>query len=197
MITVQRITDKFFNTGDTFHDFIKVGTEDEQDRFLLYYRKSEKKFTSDDYRIELNYEVNLVLLATTWCWDSQTNVPIIVRIAEHSPKIQLRLFNKDNYPFLAEIVNGGEKVPQLLIFTKDFYYIGRWVERSTKTYELYAETRKELGWDPENKQEFSKEYRKRYLKNQRELEASVIEEIHTLLKRGDMIQASTARFAGL
>ncbi len=192
---MQRITDKFFNSGVTFHEFIKAGSEEEQDRFLLYYRKSEKKFAPDEYRIDLNHQVNLILLATTWCWDSQTNVPIIERIAEHSPKVEMKIFNKDDYPFLAEVINGGEKVPQLLIFTKDFYYIDRWVERSTKTYELYAETRKELGWNPENKQEFSKEYRKRYLKNQRELEASVIEEIHTFLKRADMIQASTARFA--
>lgn len=192
---MHRITREFFETGENFDDFIKSGTEEEQNRFQLYYRKSEKKFSIEEFRVDLEYPINLLLLGTPWCWDSQTNVPIILRIAENSPNINIKIFNKDAYPFLAETINGGEKVPQLLVFSQDFYYIDRWVERSTRTYELYAKTRKELGWDPEKKQEFAKEYRKRYLRIQEELESSVIKEIHTLLKRADAIQASTARLA--
>ncbi|MHA1214748.1 MAG: thioredoxin family protein [Candidatus Hodarchaeales archaeon] len=187
---IERITETFFKRGMTFEEFIKEGTKDEQDRFKLYYRKAEKKFSSEEFKIDLENEVNLLLLATPWCWDSQTNVPILVRIAENSPKINLSIFNKDNYPFLIDKINGGEKVPQLLVFSADYYYLDRWVERSTKTYQLYGELRKELGWDTK---EFVKEYRKRFLKVQKELEESLIQEIKDLLIRADAIQNATAR----
>ncbi|MHA1975235.1 MAG: thioredoxin family protein [Candidatus Hodarchaeales archaeon] len=187
---IERITHSFFQKGMIFEEFIQEGTKDERERFQLYYRKVEKKFSPEQLRIKLENEVNLLLLATPWCWDSQTNVPIIVRIAENSPKINLSIFNKDKYPFLIDKINGGEKVPQLLFFSKDYYYLDRWVERPTKTYQLYGELRKELGWESEG---FVKEYRKRFLKIQKELEESLIEEIKTLSVRADAIQNATGR----
>jgi len=136
-----------------------------------------------------------MLVATTWCWDSQTNVPLIVHLADQNPKLNLKIFNKDKYPFLVDKINGGEKVPQLLLYTKDFYYLDRWVERSTPGYKLYANLRKEYGWKEENKSEFVKQYRKEFLRQQKSLERAVLEEIHMLLQRADEIQKSTSRFA--
>ncbi|UCE12155.1 MAG: thioredoxin family protein [Candidatus Heimdallarchaeota archaeon] len=191
---LERITKEFFQTGKSFNGFLESGTEDEQERFRLYYERLGKKLSPEDYRIELTYPVHLLLFATTWCWDSKTNVPVLVRIAENSPNISLKIVNKDYYPFLIDKINGGEKVPQLLIFSKDFFYLDRWVERPTSGYRLYADVRKEYGWDKSVSDAFLKDYRKRFLKQQKELAIDLIHEIKTLLLRADAIQAATARF---
>ncbi len=191
---LERITEEFFQTGMNFEEFVNTGKEDEQKRMLLYFNRSEKEFKPKEFHIDLKYPINLLVAATTWCWDSQTNVPILARIAEHSPNINLKIFNKDQYPFLIDRVNGGEKVPQVLIFSKDFYFLARWVERPTLTYRLYAEIHQEIGWDESTKDEFVKEYRKRFLKNHKELENALIHEIRTLLERTEAIQSSTSRF---
>ncbi|MFX1284587.1 MAG: thioredoxin family protein [Promethearchaeota archaeon] len=190
---LDRITQEFYETGISFEDFLKSGTEDEQQRISLYHRRLVNKFSPDDFRIDLNYPVNLLLIATTWCWDSITNVPALVKIAEHSPNVNLKIFNKDHYPFLVERINGGEKIPQVLVFSKDFYYLDRWVERTTMGYQLYSDVRKEYGWDESVSDDFLKEYRKRFLKNQKKLEEALLQEIRALLKRTDTIQAATAR----
>ena len=190
---LERITEEFFLKGDSFNDFLKLGTEEEQQRFRLYYRRLPKKFSPEEFLIEVKHPINLLMLATTWCWDSQTNVPILIRIAEHNPKINLTIFNKDRFPFIIDRINKGEKVPQALIYSKDFYYIDRWVERTTYAYKLFAEVYEELGWDTEKKSEFIKEYRKRYLKQQKEINLELIQEIKSILKRTDAIQASTMR----
>jgi len=192
---LEKISKEFFESGKTFEEFLKEATEDEAKRTQLYYSKSAKTFTPEEFRIEIDHPINLMLIATTWCWDSQTNVPIIVHLADHNPKLNLRIFNKDNYPFLIDKINGGEKVPQLLLYTKDYYYLDRWVERSTSGYKLYAELRKQYGWKDENKSEFVKQYRKNFLREQKNLEKSVLDEIHTLIQRADEIQKSTSRFA--
>lgn len=192
---IDRITQQFFDSGKSFEEFLDDATEDEAKRFALYYKKVGKFFPLESLRIDTDYEINLVVAATTWCWDSQTNVPILVHIANNSPNINLRIFNKDNLPFLVSKINNGEKVPQVLVYTKDFYYLDRWVERSTKTYALYAEIRKKIGWKEETENEFVREYRKAFLRIQKELGQSVIDEITVLLKRASLISASTSRFA--
>ena len=192
---LEKISKEFYESGTTFDEFLKEGTEDEAKRTQLYYSKSVMNFTPEELRIDIEHPINLMLVATTWCWDSQTNVPIIVHLADQNPNINLRIFNKDKYPFLIDKINGGEKVPQLLFYTKDFYYLDRWVERSTPGYKLYADLRKEHGWKEENKSEFVKQYRNEFLRQQKSLERAVLDEIQTMLQRADEIQRSTSRFA--
>ncbi|MHA1513122.1 MAG: thioredoxin family protein [Candidatus Hodarchaeales archaeon] len=192
---LEKISKEFYDSGTTFDEFLKEGTEDEAKRTQLYYSKSAKNFTPEELQIGIEHPINLMLVATTWCWDSQTNVPLIVHLADQNPKLNLKIFNKDKYPFLVDKINGGEKVPQLLLYTKDFYYLDRWVERSTPGYKLYANLRKEYGWKEENKSEFVKQYRKEFIRQQKSLERAVLEEIHILLQRADEIQKSTSRFA--
>ncbi|MFX1515866.1 MAG: thioredoxin family protein [Promethearchaeota archaeon] len=191
---LERITEEFYQTGASFEQFLQSGTEDEKDRINLYYRRLGKKFTPEDFRIDLTHPVNLLVIATTWCWDSKTNVPVFVKLADQNPKINLKIFNKDHYPFLVDRINGSEKVPQVIIFSKDFHYLDRWVERSTAGYQLYGEVRKEYGWDESVFDQFLKEYRKRFLKQQKNLEFSLIQEIRRLLTRADAIQEATGRF---
>ena len=190
---MDQITKEFFQTGQSFEDFVKEGTPDEQDRLQLYDSRSAKDISPEEYKIDLDFPVNIVVAATTWCWDSQTNVPILVQIAKHNPKINLTIFNKDRFPFIIDRINKGEKVPQALIYSMDFYYLDRWVERTTYAYKLYAEVYEELGWDTEKESEFSMEYKKRYLKQHKEITRSLIQEIKSILKRTDAIQASTMR----
>ena len=192
---LEKISKEFYEAGTTFDGFLKEGTEDEAKRTQLYYSKSTKNFTPEELQINIEHPINLMLVATTWCWDSQTNVPLIVHLADQNPNINLRIFNKNKYPFLIDKINGGEKVPQLLFYTKDFYYLDRWVERSTLGYKLYADSRKEYGWKEENKSEFVKQYRKEFLRQQKSLERAVLDEIQTILLRADEIQKSTSRFA--
>ncbi len=191
---LDRITEEFFHTGQSFENFIKDGTPDEQKRFQLYFERTSIKFKPEDFHIKLQYPVNIILAATTWCWDSQTNVPILIRIAEHNPSINIKIFDKDKLPFIIDQINNGEKVPQTLIYSKDFYYIDRWVEKTTLAYKLFADVYDEFNWNKEKKDEFIKEYRKRFLKQQKEIGKALIQEMRYILERIDSIQASTARF---
>jgi hypothetical protein len=192
---LEKISKEFYESGKTFDEFLMEATEDEAKRTQLYYSRIAKNFTPEDFLIDIEHPINLMLVATTWCWDSQTNVPIIVHLANHNPNINLRIFNKDNYPFLVDKINDGEKVPQLLVYTKDFFYLDRWVERSTLGYKLYADLREEYGWKEENESEFVKQYRKKFLQQQKNLERAVIDEIHTILQRVIEVQRSASRFA--
>jgi hypothetical protein len=192
---LEKITKEFFLSGKSYDEFLKEGKEDEIKRTQLYYSKIEKNFSHEDFYVELEHPVKLMLIATNWCWDSQTNVPLIVHLAKNNPDISLRIFNKDYYPFLADRINKGEKVPQLLFYSKDFYYLDRWVERSTAGYKLYADIRKQYGWTEEANPDFIKEYKKQFLQQQKSIERAALDEIQSLLRRIDQIQRATRRLA--
>ncbi len=192
---LEKITKEFYESGMSFDKYLDGATEDEARRIRLYDSKVKKNFSSEDFLIDLEHPINLMLIVTTRCWDCQTNVPILKNLAENNPKINLKIFHKDKYNFLADRINGGEKVPQLLFYTRDFYYLDRWVERSTPGYKLYAKFRKQYGWKEEDKTEFIKEYRKEFLRQKKDLERAVLDEVLVILERADAIQQSTSRFA--
>ncbi|MHA1206988.1 MAG: hypothetical protein ACTSSO_05415 [Candidatus Hodarchaeales archaeon] len=44
---LEKISKEFYDSGTTFDEFLKEGTEDEAKRTQLYYSKSAKNFTPD------------------------------------------------------------------------------------------------------------------------------------------------------
>lgn len=191
---LERITEEFYNSGLSLNEYLSQIKKEEQTRTRLYYNRCQKGFSEEELRIDLEYPVNLVVASCGWCWDCQTNIPVLVHLAEQSPNINLRIFNKDHLPFLVDRINGGEKVPQVLVFSQDYYFLDRWVERTTFAYQLAAKYRKKHGWAKQNSDAFLKEYRAEYIRNYKIIQSEVIREFRELLKRTDAIQGATVRY---
>jgi len=84
---LEKISKEFYETGKTFDEFLKEGTDDEAKRTQLYFSKMTKNITPEEFRINLEHPINLMLVATTWCWDSQTNAPGIAHLANQNQNI--------------------------------------------------------------------------------------------------------------
>lgn len=193
-MSYEKISEDFFNSGLSFEEYLASERmkPEEYKQTKLYYERTAKFFSPEELTITSENPINLVAFVATWCWDCKANLPTIVKISENSPNINLKLFIKEDLPFIPKI-NGGEKVPQINIYSKDFFLIDRWVERSTKNYQLYSNLRKEYGWEKENFNEFAKAYRGTFLKNQKEYIEAVIDEFRILIERADAIQGATGR----
>jgi hypothetical protein len=73
-----------------------------------------------------------MLLSEVWCGDSAQCVPIIVRIAELSPRVSLRILLRDEHPDImdAYLTNGKRCIPKLIAFAPEGNELGRWGPRS-------------------------------------------------------------------
>ncbi|MFX1513073.1 MAG: thioredoxin family protein [Promethearchaeota archaeon] len=198
---MEKITEEFFNTGMSFNDYLdRMETEDDKKRTKRYHDRITKNFTPKQLKIDIENQLHLVVIVATWCWDCKANVPVFERIVENSPNLAIKYFIKEElqedpiHKKLLSKINGSERIPQLLIFSKDFYFIDRWVERSTKTYQLYIEYRNRYGWEKENKDVFIREYRKAYLRMQKKIEETVIDEVHRMLRKANIISDATYRY---
>ncbi len=90
-------------------------------------------------------EIPILVIGTDRCDDTAGNVPILARIAECTPKIELRILDSDaNARYHQQYkVNGKRKTPVVLFLSTEHEELCRWVERPNAAYKVINE-----GTDP-------------------------------------------------
>ena len=65
----------------------------------------------------------VICLAGAWCGDCARQVPIFDAFAAASPKIELRLLDRDAQPTIRDQmkINGGHRVPAAMFLSEDFH----------------------------------------------------------------------------
>lgn len=187
--------EEFYKKGKTIEEYIET-TENENEesaKRLKFYHKRAKVPEHCKQRLsELTYPQKIAIIGANWCWDCQTNIGAIFRIAECTDRIETKIFKKEEHMDLSWKINGGEKIPIVHFFSGDGYYVSSWVERPAMTYQLYGDLRKKLGWDIDI-HDFAKEYKQIFLERQDELLQAVIKEISEIILKIEMIFRSSPR----
>ncbi len=85
-------------------------------------------------------EMKVFCLSGTWCGDCVQQGPMIEKIAQASPMINLRWFDRDEFSELAEAVkiNGGLRVPTVIFCAEDYEPVMVYGDRSLTRYRAAA-----------------------------------------------------------
>ena len=69
---------------------------------------------------ELQQDLIWIVLAETWCGDAAQVVPILDKMASHTPKIEMHVVLRDEHPELMDLflTNGTRSIPKLIIVDK-------------------------------------------------------------------------------
>ena len=75
--------------------------------------------------------LRLLVMAEDWCPDAAENVPVLAKMSEISPDIQMRCFVRTEHPELDDQlqVRGASRIPALLVCTPSYEVLGVWQER--------------------------------------------------------------------
>ena len=92
-----------------------------------------------------------LVLTESWCGDAAQSVPVLQRIADESPNIDIRFLLRDQHPAVmnAYLTNGGKSIPKLICLrTSDltsptFREIGTWGPRPAGLQTLMNDWRTE------------------------------------------------------
>ena len=79
---------------------------------------------------EIQAPVNVIALAEYWCSDARANLPVMVRISEFNPNIELRIFPRDaNLELMKQYLFRGKSmsIPAFGFFDEDFNEFARWL----------------------------------------------------------------------
>lgn len=76
---------------------------------------------------------HLLVLSEDWCGDAVNTVPLIARLVEQVPSLDLRILARDENPdVMAEhLTNGTRSIPIVMVLDEQFVERGRWGPRPT------------------------------------------------------------------
>jgi hypothetical protein len=76
----------------------------------------------------------LVVIAEDWCGDASNTVPIIAKLVDRIPSLELRIVLRDQNPELMDryLTNGARSIPIVIALDEKFQEIGHWGPRPTQ-----------------------------------------------------------------
>lgn len=128
---------------------------------------------------QVNEKMLWVVLTEGWCGDAAQNIPVIMKMAELNPNIEVKFLLRDeNLDVMdAYLTNGGRSIPKLVVLnaaTLDEY--GTWGPRPEPVQEMVLEHKKNSN---ESYAEFSEKVHKWYAKDKAQ---TIQDEFSTALK---------------
>ena len=74
---------------------------------------------------------HLLVISEDWCGDAVNSVPIVARLADLTPGLDLRVLARDEHPALmdAHLTNGARSIPIVVALDAHFAPLGAWGPR--------------------------------------------------------------------
>jgi hypothetical protein len=126
-----------FEAGLSYEAFLaKYGTDEQRSRWAKFHAAVKLKPAQIDLLKSFTREMKVIVLAGAWCGDCVNQCPIFDYFTQATPTIQLRFFDRDDNPDLAERLSvcGGARVPAVLFVSEDNFACGQYGDRTLSKY---------------------------------------------------------------
>lgn len=143
----------------------------------------------DDFTEAFQQEVvpqTWLVITEGWCGDAAQNLPVIKKIADQNPNINLKLILRDENDALMQLflTNGNKAIPKLIALDTDFNVLFTWGPRPTIATKMVLDYKNEFGvLDAKFKQDLQVWYNKNKGKNLQEDFVELLNKtaIHTII----------------
>lgn len=73
----------------------------------------------------------LLVIAEDWCGDASSTIPVVARMAEAVPGLELRIIRRDEHPEVMDhyLTNGSRSIPIVIALDEAFRELGHWGPR--------------------------------------------------------------------
>ncbi|WP_299459472.1 thioredoxin family protein [uncultured Microscilla sp.] len=166
ILKVSEVTQQHLNQSQTYAEYrtmidqlLSEGktTGDNHSEDMLHYTKMNvQRMKRLDKTAKLNEEMlttiasikhsqTWVVITEAWCGDAAQIVPVLAKIAEASPKIDLKLILRDEHLDVmdAYLTDGARSIPKLIALDSEtLKELGVWGPRPTPAHEMVMERKK-------------------------------------------------------
>uniref|UniRef100_A0AB33KZ95 Thioredoxin family protein n=1 Tax=Tenacibaculum sp. Pbs-1 TaxID=3238748 RepID=A0AB33KZ95_9FLAO len=161
---IQNSLEKAFSYSeyrDLVSDLLAQGKStgpNQSDDLLNYSKLNDKRMKRLDKTVKLTEETlakikdvkepqTWLVLTEGWCGDAAQNLPVINKIAEENPNINLKLVLRDeNLELMDEfLTNGGRSIPKLIALNKENEVINTWGPRPTEATKMVVDYKEKHG----------------------------------------------------
>ncbi|XRE43593.1 hypothetical protein ACIVBQ_001797 [Tenacibaculum discolor] len=146
---------------DLVSDLLSQGKStgpNQSDDLLNYSKLNDKRMKRLDKTVKLTKETlakikdvkepqTWLVLTEGWCGDAAQNLPVINKIAEENPNINLKLVLRDeNLELMDEfLTNGGRSIPKLIALNQENEVINTWGPRPTTATKMVVDYKEKHG----------------------------------------------------
>ncbi len=130
-----------FGSGATYEAWLVGAESEERRRTMEAHRASLTLYPQVlGFLAALPRTVRVVAIAEDWCGDVVRHVPILQRLAEAAPKMQVRFISRASHPevFTRFLTNGGEAIPKFIFLSEAWVECGNWGPMPEPCKELIA-----------------------------------------------------------
>jgi thiol-disulfide isomerase/thioredoxin len=87
--------------------------------------------------------LRLLVLAEDWCNDAVSTIPILARLAEAVPGIELRMIHRDEHPDVMEryLTDGVRAIPIVIVLDAAFRELAHWGSRPSELEQWFVSHR--------------------------------------------------------
>jgi len=132
------VTKERFLQGMTFQQYLdQMGTNKE--KFMEFLREVKIRPEDREAVRKLGKKLNVLVITEDWCGDALYNVPVLVKLVEGNPDVEVRVFLRDKNPDLMDqYLNQGtyRSIPVFGFFDENMNEIARFIERPPKVTEV-------------------------------------------------------------
>ena len=132
------VTRERFEQGMTYAAY-KAQMTRNRDRLEDSERAVHLRPEDTEFFAHLAQPLHALVLVEDWCGDVINNVPVLVKLAEATGKLDLRFFLRDqNLDIMDQYLNQGvhRSIPTVVFFDQSFRELGHWIERPAVITEL-------------------------------------------------------------
>ncbi len=132
------LTKERFVQGMTFQQYLdQMGTNKE--KFLEFLQEIKIRPEDREALKKLGKKLNVLVITEDWCGDALYNVPVLAKLVEGSPHVEMRVFLRDKNPDLMDqYLNQGiyRSIPVFAFFDENMTEVARFIERPPKLTEV-------------------------------------------------------------
>jgi len=111
-----------FDLALPYAAYLATGTEEQQRRWRQVFDVARLTPAQQNLLGGFSREMKILIISGIWCGDCVQQCPLIQRIAEANPKIDVRIIDRDAHKDLSSQfrLNAGDRVPVALLMAEDF-----------------------------------------------------------------------------
>lgn len=122
------VTKEMLEKGLSFSEYLKKAGESTEN-FLRIYNSTNLPKNVKDKISSLAEHYFMAVFSEPWCPDCVAVVPVLAKMAELNPHIELYIFPRDTEWFTLYYTDGRPVIPTVVVFDQALQEKGRFIER--------------------------------------------------------------------
>lgn len=123
-----------------YAQYVLTGTDEQQRRWRQFYDLVKLSEAQSTLIGAIGRDMKVLVISGIWCGDCVEQCPMLEKIAQGNPRIDVRFVDRDQHKDLSDLVKicGGNRVPVVLFLSEDHELCGIAGDRTLQRYRAIA-----------------------------------------------------------